>query len=572
MALEVWLRQRSSASRAASGSPAQVLDEAEGGKVMNGRRISNPHHFYGCRPGPVRTQLLNESTFSSHFRESPMLGQIGIVVLVCVAIGQSPAEETADGFDTHVRPLLASHCLSCHAGEKPKAKLRLDLLSADLADSATRALWAKVVGRVQAGEMPPDESRQPSDEQIKEFLDWLSPRLLEAESASRPSQGRVVLRRLNRVEFENTVRDLLGISIKIKEQLPEDGSADGFDNAASANHMSSFLIQKYLEAAEKALDMAIADRPRPPPSSKHRWSVKDGYPIKGSDENVYRFLNDGEVVCFCSSEWRAARAAHFWPNEGGNYRWRFSTSAFQSQGKPVTFRVTATETQLTGKTGLVGYYDAPPDTPREYVLERYMEPHSTLMLLPYGLPNSATVHKVGAENWNGPGLAIQYIEVEGPLNPVWPPESHRRHFGDMPQRVFRTNNGDRCEVTSENPRTDAETVLTSFIARAFRRDVAPEDVAPYLEIVEQKLSSGYSFEQAVRAALKGVMIAPDFIFLRERVGKLDDYALASRLSYFLWSSMPDDELFELARRKELNHPDVLRPRSSECLRVRRPPL
>jgi hypothetical protein len=264
------------------------------------------------------------------------------------------------------------------------------------------------------------------------------------------------------------------------------------------------------------------------------------------------------VVCFCSSEWRGAGATQFWPNEGGNYRWRFSASAFQSKGKPVTFRVTATGTQLTGKSGLVGYYDAPPDTPREFVVERYMEPHSTIMMLPYGLANSGTVHKDGAEKWDGPGLAIQYIEVEGPLNPAWPPESHRRLFGDMPQRVFRTNNGDRCEVISESPLADAGKVLTPFIAKAFRRRATREDVAPYLAIVEQKLSSGYSFEQAVRAALKGVMIAPDFVFLRERAGKLDDYALASRLSYFLWSTMPDDELFALAERKDLSRPDVLK--------------
>ena len=242
--------------------------------------------------------------------------------------------------------------------------------------------------------MPPKGRSRPGEEEIRAFLDWLSPHIRKAEEKARSAQGRVVLRRLNRVEYENTVRDLLGISIKLKEQLPEDGSADGFDNAGAANHTSSFLMEKYLEAAEKALNKAIADRPRPPPSTKHRWSVKDGYPVKGSDENVYRFLKDGEVVCFCSSEWRGAGATQFWPNEGGDYRWRFSASAFQSKGKPVTFRVTVTGTPLTGKSGLVGYCDAPPDTPREYLVERYMEPHSTIMMLPYGLVNSATVHKV----------------------------------------------------------------------------------------------------------------------------------------------------------------------------------
>jgi hypothetical protein len=491
-----------------------------------------------------------------------MSGRIGVMVFVCVALGVASALQAApaeaDGFDAHVRPLLASHCLACHAGEKPKGKLRLDSLPIDLADDAARGHWADVVDRLEAGEMPPEGKPRPGEDEVRALLDWLSPRVRAAEEAARLAQGRVVLRRLNRVEYENTVRDLLGITIQIKEQLPEDGRADGFDNAGAANHTSSFLMEKYLEAAELALNTAIANRPKPPPSTLRRLSVKDGHTVKSSNENVYRFGEDGEVVCFCSSDWRAPLAAPFWPTEGGNYRWRFSVSGVQSKGKPVTFRVTTTGTPLTGTRGLVGYYDAPPDTPREYVVERYMPLHATIMLLPYGLVNSATVHKVGAENWDGPGLAIQYIEVEGPLNPVWPPESHRRLFGAMPQRVFRTNQGERCEVISENPRADAEKVLTPFITRAFRRGVTSEDVAPYLEIVEQKLTSGYSFEEAVRAALKGVMIAPDFLFLRERAGKLDDYALACRLSYFLWSTMPDDELFALAERKELSRPDVLR--------------
>ncbi len=484
-----------------------------------------------------------------------MAGWVGVLLVVLAPAADQPS---VGDFDATVRPLLAKHCISCHSGEKPKGKLRLDTLPRSFADSATRDHWLEVVERLKSGEMPPKGKPRPAEKEVRALVDWLSPRIAEAEASAREAQGRVVLRRLNRVEYENTVRDLLGINIKLKEQLPEDGSADGFDNAGAANHTSSFLMEKYLEAAEKALNMAIADRPKPPPSMKKRWSVKEGYPVKGSDENVYRFLKDGEVVCFCSSEWRGAGATQFWPNEGGNYRWRFSASAVQSKGKPVTFRVTATGTELTGKSGLVGYYDAQPNTPREIVVERYMEPHSTLMMLPYGLVNSGTVHKVGAEKWDGPGLAIQYIEVEGPLNPIWPPASHTRIFDDLPQRTFRTNYGDRSEVISTNPLADAEMILKKFMRRAFRRDVTTEDVAPYLAIVQHKLSSSYSFEMAMRAALKGVMIAPDFLFLPERPGKLDDFALASRLSYFLWSTMPDDELLALAERGELKKPDELR--------------
>lgn len=490
----------------------------------------------------------------------------GILLGLAVAGAAPPGKGQADAaFDANVRPFLANHCVSCHGGERPKGKLRLDQLSGDLTDAAAREHWALVVRRLKAGEMPPQGKPRPAAQELQALLQWLAPRVAAADVAARAAHGRIPLRRLNRVEYENTLRDLLDINLKVKEQLPQDGSANGFDNAAVANHTSSFLMEKYLEAADRALAMAIADRPRPPPSTIKRWSIKDGHPVRGTTENVYRFLKDGEVVCFCSSEWHCVGATQFWPNEGGVYRFRFSVSAFQSKGKPVTFRVTATGTQLTGKSGLLGYFDASPDKPQVVEIERYMEPHTTITLLPYGLVNSSTVHKVGAEKWEGPGLAIQYIEVEGPLNPTWPPESHRRIFGNMPQRTFRTNNGDRTEVVSDQPLVDAKQVLTRFMRRAFRRKVTAEDVAPFVVIVRSKLGEGYAFEPAVRAALKGVLIAPEFLFLRERPGKLDDFALASRLSYFLWSTMPDEELMTLAEQQKLREPELLRQQVERML-------
>ncbi len=487
---------------------------------------------------------------------------VGLTLIdVAAAVAPPPdTEQKADAklFEDRFRPLLSRHCVACHGGGKPKGKLRLDNLTTDFADAATRSHWTAVLERLDAGEMPPKGKPRPRAQDVQALTGWLAPRVAAADTAARTAQGRVVLRRLNRIEYENTIRDLLGINVNLKEQLPEDGSADGFDNAGAANHTSSFLIERYLEAADTSLNAAIANRPQPEPSVAKRHSIKDGYPVRGSTENVYRFLKDGEVVCFCSSEWHNVGATQFYPSEGSNYRFRISASAYQSAGKPVTFRVTATGKQLTGKSGLVGYFDAPAGKPAVYEFVRYMEPRTTIMMLPYGFVNASTVHKVGAEKWDGPGLAIQYIDVEGPLNATWPPESHRRIFGDLARKTFRDNNyGDRMEVVSDRPLVDAGRILTAFARRAFRRTVMADDVAPFVAIVQAKLAEGYSFEPAVRAALKGVLISPEFLFLRERSGRLDDFALASRLSYFLWSTMPDDELFTLAEQQKLNDPDVL---------------
>ena len=500
-----------------------------------------------------------------------LLVSIGLTLLGTAAFTAPPpmAGEAVDAkqFDDEFRPFLARHCVACHSGDKPKGNLRLDGLATNLADAAIREHWAAVVERLQAGDMPPPGKPRPPEKEVAALTAWLGPRVAAADAAARAAQGRVVLRRLNRVEYENTVCDLLGIQVNLKDQLPADGSADGFDNAGAAHHTSSFLMEKYLEAADAALNVAISNRPQPPPAIAKRFSMKDVHPVRSTTENVYRFLDDGEVVCFCSSEWHNVWVSAFYPKDAGKYRFRISASAFQSEGKVVTFRVTETGARLTGTNGLVGYFDAPPDKPTVFEFVRHMEQHKTISMLPYGLAGANTVKQVGADDWNGPGLAIQYVEVEGPLNETWPPESHRRLFGELKQEKFPIYNfSDRVEVVSQQPLDDAERILKSFTRRAFRRTVNDEDVSPFVEIVRAKMADGYSFEPAMRAALKGVLISPEFLFLRERPGKLDDFALACRLSYFLWSTMPDDELFELAEQEKLSQPDVLRGQVERLLK------
>lgn len=499
--------------------------------------------------------------------------RVGGAFLGCVlAWGSVFAQQPADG-PTEVKqraqfqPFFTQHCVACHSGEKPKGNLRLDVLKFDLSDAAARAKWTAVVERLEAGDMPPADKPRPDEQQVKTVTAWLGPRVASAEAAARATQGRVVLRRLNRTEYENTIRDLFGITVNLKEQLPADSSADGFDNAGAAHHTSSFLMEKYLEAADFALNAAISNRPKPPTLISKRYSLRDGHPVKGTTEDVYRFKDDGEVTCFCSSEWHNASISTFYPPDGGQYRFRISAAGVQNGDKPVTFRVTYSGTRLTGTSGLVSYFDAPPGEPKVFEFTRHMEPRTTISMLPYGLAGANTVKQTGGEKWEGPGLAVQYVEVEGPLYPTWPPESHRRLFGELAQKKFPIYNfSDRVEVVSDQPLVDAERILKEFTKRAFRRNVTAEDVAPYLAIVQTKLDGGYTFELAVRAALKGILISPDFLFLREKPGQLDDFALASRLSYFLWSTMPDDELFALAEQNKLREPAVLREQVERLLK------
>jgi hypothetical protein len=358
------------------------------------------------------------------------------------------------------------------------------------------------------------------------------------------------------------------VHIELKEMLPIDSSANGFDNVADALHVSSFLMDKYLEGAEKALNAAIANLPQPP-QIKKRYSLTETHQVKVSTESVYRRLDDA-VVCFSSSHWNAVSLSPFYPPDAGKYRFRISAAAYQSGAKPVTYRLDAGRMGMVGNSHLVGYIDAPSDKPAVFEFVDQLESRATIRIMPYGLAGANTVHKIGADKYQGPGLAVQWIEVEGPLYDAWPPESHRRIFGELPQKPAPTYNySKRVEVTSKDPEADAARILRSFARRAFRRAVTDDDLKPFMKLVKTRLAEKNTFEQAVRVGLMGVMVSPDFLFLREKAGKLDDFALASRLSYFLWSTMPDEELLSLAEQRKLSEPATLRAQVERMLKDRK---
>jgi cytochrome c553 len=464
-----------------------------------------------------------------------------------------------------VRPFLARHCLSCHGADKPKGDLRLDRLSADFADSALRDRWLALLKRVKAGEMPPKGKPRPSEKEIQALADWIHENVRVA-AASRAAEGRVVFRRLNRVEYENTIRDLLGVQVNLKDLLPEDSAAHGFDNVGEALHVSSFLMERYLEAADKALSLAIANLPQPKPVKK-RYSLKDSHQVKTTQEKVFRQEADDTVICFSSSPWNAVTLTPFYPPDRGKYRFRISASAVQSAGAPVSFRVDAGPMLMATKNRLVGYLDAQADRPTVLEFVEHLEARNTLRLHPYGLSTAQAVHKVSADRWKGPGLAVHWVEVEGPIHNGWPPPSHRRLFGDLEQKPAPSAHfRNRVEVVSSNPEADAARILTRFARRAFRRTVTDDDLKPFLTLVKRKLAEKQSFERAVRVGLLAVLLSPDFLFLREKPGKLDDFALASRLSYFLWSTMPDEELLTIAASNQLRNPGTLRRQVERMLK------
>jgi hypothetical protein len=459
--------------------------------------------------------------------------------------------------DAEVRAFLNQHCLECHGPEKAKGKFRVDFLPLEFSDRVRRERWLGVLKRIQAGEMPPKGRPRPPAQDSAALTSWIRARADAAELARRATEGRVVLRRLNRAEYTNTVRDLLGIDLDLREKLALDGSMDGFDNVGSALHLSSFALERYLEAADAALNVAIADRP-PPAKTKTRYSLKNQHAVKIYGNEFYRVLDDDTVVMFISTHDTTVWLSQFYPRDGGYYRFRISASGFQSSGKPVTFSVNSST------VGLVGYFDVPADKPTVIEFVSRIEAHKgSIEIAPYGLGKEVTKTPGRAAKYKGAGLAVHWVEVEGPLYDSWPPASHRRIFGDRQQVPLK--NSDRLEVVSKNPQADAESIIRAFARRALRRPVTEVELKPFLALVRARLEEKDSFEQAVRVGLTAVLSSPRFLFLQEKPGKLDDFALASRLSYFLWSTMPDEELLTLAAQKKLADPETLRRQADRML-------
>ncbi len=468
-----------------------------------------------------------------------------LVVFVMFAASSAGADKTrtaaADTVGIHAiaKPFLEKHCFRCHGAAEAEGELRLDAVDSELTRPATFEQWREIIRRVKSGEMPPESEPRPNAEQVAKLVEQMSA-LLDAVAAQRRAEGRVVLRRLNRVEYENTVRDLFDVKVSVKEMLPEDAVTQGFDNVGAALNVSPVLIERYLEAVDAVIDAAIMPV-HELKSKTERFDLYDSLPtwfIAGvwkQDEGVILFRNSGDSA----TDLRQFRAP-----APGRYRFRIAASVHNSE-TPLSMAVLLGNFVVSGNpTRHLGYFDAPPGKPAIIEFEeRLLAKNDTIKVTPVALPFVYLKHET-MPLYPGPGLHIHWMEVEGPFPEAWPTESYRRVFGNVDPKTGTL--------------ADAEELLRDLLPRAFRRAVTEGEERPFVELVAASLESGQSFEASLRAGIKAVLASPKFLYLREEAGPLDDYALASRLSYFLWSTMPDPTLLELARRGELRKPDVLR--------------
>jgi Protein of unknown function (DUF1592)/Protein of unknown function (DUF1588)/Protein of unknown function (DUF1587)/Protein of unknown function (DUF1595)/Protein of unknown function (DUF1585)/Planctomycete cytochrome C len=531
---------------------------------------------------------------------------------------------------------LEQHCMKCHDADSRKGNLDLAALKPDYANPESFARWVKVHDRIASGEMPPKKEKRPEASAATAVTAGLTKALIEAERVRLKEKGSTGMRRMTRVEYENTVRDLFGMpGLALQTLLPADGTAHGFDKNSDALEVSHVNIAKYVEAADHALDLAIATRPKAPASQKVRLSLLDHggsgaylsmqgdvitlrdrkadplYPPasahrhldQGSHERIGSFETDSSVGVFRredeSVNYYFRGHTTIYP---GRYRVRTSLWSYQwDKGQVLPSRGTEAArlavVQLTSD-GLggqhpnytLGYFDAPSLQPTEHELEVWLNHNE---LLGFDVSSLAPVandsRKDRAMGFTGPGIAVDWMEVEGPLHDVWPPRAHQMLFGALPLEEFvpkdqpdirppARRNWEKTwlrlgknqpepvlgiwTVRSANPMADARRLLSDFLPKAFRKSVDEESLNAYLKIVDTRIKAGECFETAMREAYRTALCSPAFLYHAEPEPKLGRSALACRLSYFLWNSAPDDELTSA----QLEDPKVLRAQTERLLR------
>lgn len=447
--------------------------------------------------------------------------------------------------------VFSKYCNDCHADGAEEGSFSLDKLGNDLASEANMAQWVRLFDRVAANEMPPEDYDQPGTAERKRFLDQLAGTLTKAHQ----QQKGTVFRRLNRSEYENTMNDLFGTELELGIRLPEDGRSHEFDNVGSALSISLVQLQRYLEATDRVLNESIAKYPEKPEPK----TIVGAY--KGSREGdrfigqVWKQLDDDSVVLFRSGGYPTGMVRDTNVRQAGTYHVKVKAYAYQTD-KPLTFRVGGTSFQRAGDRPTYGYFSAPPNEMTTFEFTTRIKQNYMIEITPYGInaPDSI-LKKTGVDNYEGPGLAVHSVELVGPLYDEYPSRGHRMLFDGIKRTEIEPRNPrdkqrswyvPRFQIEANRPEVQAAKVLQRVATQAFRRPVNKQEIADYEKLFLEHYQVSNDFEESLKSAVSAILISPEFLYLPEGQGTLNNYEMASRLSYFLSRTTPDGDLMQAA--------------------------
>ncbi|MBA4064201.1 MAG: hypothetical protein C0501_10895 [Isosphaera sp.] len=457
---------------------------------------------------------------------------------------KAPPEDPT--FRTKVLPLLKKYCLACHNADKAAGGLQLDGYTSEAHARKNRKDWGAVQHALAAGDMPPEKKPQPTKEEKEFLITWIENTLTKVDCTAPKDPGRVTLRRLNRAEYNNTIRDLVGVDHKPADDFPSDDVGYGFDNIGDVLSFQPILLEKYMAAADKVLAAALA-------VEEAAKSSKQGYNPQAIQtiprEAKIRNANGGARKITFTSEGTGFLEKYNFPAEG-EYVVRF-----RGWGSKVGGEFPKVTVRVDGKDLKTFTVDAEAAKAKVY---------EVTARLPAGEKRVAVAFTNGFTDKDGKAreFGLELIEVEGPFKAVAPPPSASLKL----LQVARP-------ASAADARPAAEKVLANFARRAYRRPVKPEETARLMKLFDLATKQGEPFEKALALPMKAVLVSPHFLYrveddpkAPETVRVINDWEFATRLSYFLWSSMPDEELFGLAARNELRKPAVLEAQVKRMLK------
>ena len=513
---------------------------------------------------------------------------LSLVLLFTSLLSYAEEPTLKSTYQTEIQPLLKSHCIKCHGERKQEGDVRLDSLDLD------PHLWYRVLDQLEFEQMPPEEARDLEDDDRATMVSWIRDDLTTELSTKRQAEGRAGFRRLTRTEYSNTIEDLFGVRVDVSD-LPEDSRVDGFTKVSGALPMSTDGAYAYYKSARDLLEKWVLIR-QPEPETQteaartHRLAAADS----GQSTGHYLVLPDGWYASFNTND-TSGRLIHGKHQAGtkypanefygakipGMHKLKAHIYAYQSD-KPLTVGI------YTGHTGaypqlidLVGIIEAPPGKPALVETEVYLGNHwsgiDRIRLIPFGLGEQVPKNRQ-ASLCKGPGLAIQYVEVTTPALPMpgynWltkdlSPEmlaelskyrSWERHNQNLQADISKYKSATKEEFLDSLQKT-----LARIVPSLYRRDATPGEITALLTEAETRLDAGDWVHGVWLDTIAVTLTSPDFLCVVEEPGELDDFALASRLAYFLWNSTPDQTLLTLAREGKLRDPNILKQQTDRLL-------
>ena len=435
----------------------------------------------------------------------------------------------AAAFEKSVSPVLAKTCAPCHNDRLTSGGLNLGPFSAPGSIAEHREGWEKILQKLRTGEMPPEGVQRPPEDQVDALIKFVEGEFERADRNLKPDPGRVTARRMNRNEYSNTIRDLLGVDFRAEKDFPTDDSGHGFDNISEVLTISPVLMEKYLAAAESIAARALGADPMPKPltAEYHAKNKTIRRPNASNIEATHRIEWDGEYIIRIGL-----------PGERA------------PDGKPVTMgfwmdgKLLHTMTVETKPSQLV-----------------YFNPYSEAEMRLY-LPEGDHVFRSGF---------IDDDFVKGlPEKDVYSDKKNKflnmiTFVGPFPSKIEKPSRKKILICDPNSGRVCIEKIVATLARRAYRRPVTKNEVASLMKFVGMARNEGQNVEQGLQLVIQAMLVSPHFLFRIERdpapepagTHRISDVELASRLSYFLWSSMPDDALLSLAEAGKLRAPGVL---------------